>query len=147
MPIVLDAIQVGCCVTMSEVTGVQCKEKSRPPESAAVKEASSYTTEQLESYFESIFSISDTNGDGVLQPDEVATLLGLCGSNLSAEEIAQFVSAADTNHNGVIEYSEFVPVASKMLQSQKGTEVRKVAVMWHIFLLLCYGNYVVLILF
>ena len=82
-----------------------------------MKEASSYTTEQLESYFESLFSISDTSGDGVLQPDEVATLLEECGFALSAEEIAQFVSAADTNHNGVIEYSEFVPVATKMLQA------------------------------
>ena len=83
----------------------------------------------------------------MLQLDELKQLLGLCGFNLSAEEIAQFVSAADTNHNGVIEYSEFVPVVTKMLQSQKGTEVRKVAVMWHIFLLLCYGNCVVLSLF
>ena len=132
---------------MSEVAGVQSKEKSGPPESAALNQASSYTTEQLESYFENLFSISDTNGDGVLQPGEVATLLELCGFNLSTEEIAQFVSAADTNHNGVIEYSEFVPVASKMLQSQKGAEVRKVAVMWYRFLLLCYGNCVVLILF
>ena len=108
---------------------------------------STFKAEDLEKYFKSLFSISDTNGDGVLQPDELKTLLGLCGFALSAEEIAQFVSGADTNNDGVIEYSEFVPVASKMLQSQKGTEVRKVAVMWHIFLLLCYGNYVVLILF
>ena len=78
---------------------------------------SSYSAEDLEQYFSKLFSIADANGDGVLQPDELTQLLGLCGFNLSAEEIAQFVSEADTNHDGVIEYSEFVPVATKMLQA------------------------------
>ena len=89
--------------------------------------ASTFTTEQLESYLQKLFQIADVNGDGVLQPDELTKLLQMCGFELSAEEIAQFVSAADTNHDGVIEYEEFLPVASKMLQSQKGTKVGKFA--------------------
>merc|ERR1711966_506175 len=51
--------------------------------------------------------------------DELRTLLELCGFDLSAKEIEDFVSAADTNHDGVIEYDEFVPVATKMLKSKK----------------------------
>ena len=85
---------------------------------------SSYTVKQLESYLKGLFTIADVNGDGVLQPDELTKLLQMCGFELSAEEIAQFVSAADTNHDGVIEYDEFVPVASKMLQSQKALAQR-----------------------
>ena len=70
----------------------------------------------LEEYFSKLFSLADGNGDGVLQPNELANLLQLCGFDLSEAEIAEFVNAADTNHGGVIEYSEFVPVATKMLQ-------------------------------
>ena len=83
---------------------------------------SSYTAEQLEEYFKGLFSIADANADGVLQPDELEKLLQLCGFALSAEEIAQFVSEADTNGDGVIEHSEFVPVATKMLQATAHVE-------------------------
>ena len=113
---------------MSEVAAVQSmKTSGSPTNTAAALQASSYTTKQLDSYFEGLFSLSDVNGDGVLQPDELTALLEMCGFELSAEEIAQFVSAADTNHDGVIEYEEFLPVASKMLQSQKGREVSATA--------------------
>ena len=74
-----------------------------------------------------LFTIADANGDGVLQPDELTKLLQMCGFELSAEEIAQFVTEADANQDGVIEYEEFVPVASKMLKAQKGAKVRMFA--------------------
>ena len=82
---------------------------------------SSYKPEHLNAYLKQLFAIADANGDGVLEPDELRTLLELCGFDLSAKEIEDFVSAADTNHDGVIEYDEFVPVATKMmLQSKSG---------------------------
>ena len=92
--------------------------KRKPPN------PSDFKAEDLEEYFKGLFSIADANGDGVLQPDELKKLLGLCGFKLSAEEIAQFVSEADTNHDGVIEYDEFVPVATKMLQATAPKEKR-----------------------
>ena len=84
---------------------------------------SSYKPEHLNAYLKQLFSIADENGDGVLEPDELKTLLQLCGFDLSAKEIEDFVNAADTNHDGVIEYDEFVPVATKMLKSKKGSKV------------------------
>ena len=85
---------------------------------------SSYKPEHLNAYLKQLFSIADENGDGVLEPDELKTLLQLCGFDLSAKEIEDFVNAADTNHDGVIEYDEFVPVATKMLKS-KNKKIKK----------------------
>ena len=78
----------------------------------------------LDTYFTGLFAIADANGDGVLQPKELKRLLELCGFVLSAQQIAQFVSEADTNGDGVIEYKEFVPVATKMLQSSDSTKAQ-----------------------
>ena len=83
---------------------------------------SEFKAEGPEGYFKGLFSIADANGDGVLQPDELKKLLQLYGFALSAEEIAQFVSEADTNHDGVIEYNEFVPVDTKVLQATAHVE-------------------------
>jgi len=91
--------------------------KAKKQREGKLADPSSYNAEELEQYFSKLFSIADENSDGVLQPDELKKMLGLCGFNLSAEEIAQFVDEADTNHDGVIEYDEFLPVAIKMLQS------------------------------
>ena len=125
-----EMIRVDCCVMMPGVAGVQGPPEGMPkgppqgklPKAKKQREGkladpSSYNAEELEQYFSKLFSIADENSDGVLQPDELKKMLGLCGFNLSAEEIAQFVDEADTNHDGVIEYDEFLPVAIKMLQS------------------------------
>ena len=98
---------------------------------------SSYKPEHLNAYLKQLFSIADENGDGVLEPDELRTLLKLCGFDLSAKEIEDFVNAADTNHDGVIEYDEFVPVATKMLKSKKGSKV-SATVVWKQMLFWCY---------
>jgi len=86
-------------------------------------DASKYSPAELEMYFQGLFKVADANGDGVLELDELTTLLKLCGFDLSAKEIEDFVNAADTNHDGVIEYDEFVPVATKMLKSKKGSKM------------------------
>ena len=92
-----DLIRVACCVTTSEVVGIQGKKTSGPPKGVLPKakkqkelpHPSNFKAEDLEQYFKGLFSIVDANGDGVLQPDELKMLLGLCGFALSAEEIAQ----------------------------------------------------------
>jgi len=76
---------------------------------------SSFSPEHLEDYLSKMFSIADANGDGVLQPDELRRMLRLCNFALSEQEITEFVNAADTNHDGLVDYDEFVPVATKML--------------------------------
>merc|ERR1711871_910604 len=72
----------------------------------------------LERYLQKLFAVGDVNGDGVLQPEEMSRLLDLSGFNLSPSQVAAIVDAADVNHDGVIEYDEFVPVAIGMLQAR-----------------------------
>ena len=80
---------------------------------------SAFTMAELHQYLKDLFSIADANGDGILQLPELKQLLQLCGFELTAEQIANFVAEVDKNGDGVIEYNEFVPVMSKMLQESK----------------------------
>jgi Ca2+-binding EF-hand superfamily protein len=73
----------------------------------------------LENYLGKLFAVGDTNGDGVLQPSELARLLELSGFNFSPAEVKAVVSAADTNRDGVIDYEEFVPLAIEILNSRQ----------------------------
>jgi Ca2+-binding EF-hand superfamily protein len=75
--------------------------------------------EMLQRYLLKLFRVADTNGDGVLQPSELKRLLQLSGFNISNETVNEIVAEADTNHNGVIEYEEFVPVAMSILKAQE----------------------------
>ena len=60
----------------------------------------------LERYFQKLFQVADANGDGVLQPEELARLLELSGFNFSGAEVNELVDAADVNMDGVIDYDE-----------------------------------------
>ena len=71
---------------------------------------------ELEDYLKELFAIADTNGDGVLQPEEAQKLLSLSGLGISQEKIDQMIRNADLNGDGVIDYNEFVPLARALLQ-------------------------------
>ena len=60
---------------------------------------------------------------GVLDKAEFAKLLKKSGLNFSPQKIMRVMAASDTNDDGVIQYDEFVPVATKMLKSKKGSKV------------------------
>ena len=100
------------------------EEPSNQAAAQRISHASTFSAAELERYLRNLFSIVDATGDWVLQPQELTKLLQLCGFELSAIEIAEFVRVADGD--GVIAYNEFVRVASKMLQSQKGKKVSAV---------------------
>ena len=70
---------------------------------------------EAEEYLQQLFAVGDVNGDGVLQPSELADLLTMCGMKLSPDAVLDLVEAADLNHDGVIQYSEFVPTAVAMI--------------------------------
>jgi Ca2+-binding EF-hand superfamily protein len=73
----------------------------------------------LERYFKKLFSIADTNRDGVLQPNELQRLFQLSGFGFSKAQVDSLMAQADTNRNGVIEYEEFIPVAMSILSQQQ----------------------------
>ena len=70
-------------------------------------------------YLQGLFSIADTNGDGVLQPTELVKLLSMCGFELSSTQILDVMTEADVNGDGVIDYEELVPVAASLLKVVK----------------------------
>jgi Ca2+-binding EF-hand superfamily protein len=76
-----------------------------------------YSTAELGAYWQQLFLIADTNGDGVLQPVEFRALLECNGFRLSPGAVAGLFASADLNHDGVIEYAEFVPALVSLLQA------------------------------
>jgi len=90
-----------------------------PSSSGGLKEASGYSEADLKAYFAQLFSIADRNGDGVLQPDEIAELLELCGFNFEPNLVRKMIGAADINDDGVIDYNEFVDKFMPMMLDRR----------------------------
>ena len=55
----------------------------------------------------------------MLQPDEFQMLLESCGFGFDEETIQMLIDAADTNHDGVIEYNEFVPAMLGIMEAMQ----------------------------
>lgn len=55
-----------------------------------------------------IFQQFDSNGDGVIERSEFATLLAALESDLQGDEIDIALAELDRNANGVIEFQEFL---------------------------------------
>jgi Ca2+-binding EF-hand superfamily protein len=73
----------------------------------------------LERYLQRLFEIGDTNNDGCLDPQELAVLLVKSGLDFSWKVIRKIVKAADINHDGLIEYTEFVPMMLKIIWAEE----------------------------
>jgi len=78
-----------------------------------------YSTEHIVEYCQQLFSIADTNGDGVLQPSEFRILLQNCGFDFDDDTVSDMIEAADTNHDGVIQYEEFLPAMLSIMETKK----------------------------
>ncbi|KAK8516417.1 hypothetical protein V6N13_097707 [Hibiscus sabdariffa] len=66
-----------------------------------------------------IFHCFDTNNDGSLTQLELGSLLRSLGLNPTLEQVEALIQKADTNNNGLIEFSEFVAVLAAKLQPEK----------------------------
>merc|ERR1711937_600526 len=82
--------------------------------------------EMLERYLSKLFQIGDTNGDGVLQPQEFLELLTRAGLRFPAELVLKLFLEADVNHDGVIEYDEFMPAMLAVVAAMKEGGARAV---------------------
>jgi len=71
--------------------------------------------DMLESYLSEMFKIADTDGNGVLDPQEFESMLEMSGFDFDEIVVKQLMEAADVNKDGVIEYSEFLPIGMQLL--------------------------------
>jgi len=82
---------------------------------------------ELTSYLQRLFKIGDTNGDGVLQPAEFESLLRKSGFEFDDAMISKICEAADVNHDGLIEYDEFVPAIMALVHNTQPASAQAVA--------------------
>ncbi|KAJ8631971.1 hypothetical protein MRB53_025307 [Persea americana] len=66
-----------------------------------------------------IFRTFDRNNDGSLTQLELGSLLRSLGLKPSSDQLDALIQKADTNSNGLIEFSEFVALASPELVPEK----------------------------
>lgn len=56
------------------------------------------------------FKVFDKDGNGYITSDELGIVMTSLGERLSANELKQMMTEADTNGDGKIDYAEFVKV-------------------------------------
>ncbi|KAA3456354.1 hypothetical protein ERO13_A03G000039v2 [Gossypium hirsutum] len=66
-----------------------------------------------------IFRSFDRNNDGSLTQLELGSLLRSLGLNPSSDQVEALIHKADTNNNGLVEFSEFVSLMAPELLSEK----------------------------
>ncbi|XP_052765790.1 neo-calmodulin-like [Mya arenaria] len=59
------------------------------------------------------FKAFDKNGNGMIEASELRAIMQRCGQTLSDSEIEEMIKVADSNHDGKINYNEFVEFICK----------------------------------
>lgn len=67
-----------------------------------------------DSQLSSLFRLFDRDNNGTISADELQTVMSaVSGERVSQAEVAEMISEADTNNDGVIQLSEFITVMKK----------------------------------
>ena len=67
-------------------------------------------------FFQSLkeaFKIFDKNGNGYIEAKELKSVTTTLGSMLTEEEFDAFWEEADVNHDGKLDYEEFIKIMSQ----------------------------------
>ncbi|XP_077023997.1 uncharacterized protein LOC143689698 [Tamandua tetradactyla] len=70
------------------------------------------------------FALADKNGDNTIDAEELASVLKSLGYNPTEELLKTLIASMDTDHDGVINFQEFLEVMAKrmeMVGGQQGT--------------------------
>ncbi|XP_061353313.1 probable calcium-binding protein CML11 [Gastrolobium bilobum] len=97
------------------------------------KQAVNLDDEQIAELRE-IFRSFDRNNDGSLTQLELSSLLRSLGLKPSPEQLESFIQKADTNNNGLVEFSEFVAlVAPELLPAKSPYSEEQLRQLFRIF--------------
>ena len=72
--------------------------------------------EQVENHLSDLFEAADKNADGVVEPDELAQVLGSSGFHLLDANIQRVLEATVSDWDGMINYRELLPVVTQLLR-------------------------------
>jgi Ca2+-binding EF-hand superfamily protein len=77
---------------------------------------------ELEEQLIDMFQVADKSGDGVLDHQELMELLQAAQLQIHGDDVHLILAAADFNEDGRIEYKEFVPIATELVQVYQARE-------------------------
>lgn len=72
--------------------------------------------QQVDEYREA-FSLFDKDGDGTISAEELGTIMRSLGQNPSNEELLEIIHRGDLDHNGTIDFNEFLAMMSEMVRN------------------------------
>jgi len=98
------------------------KPTAAPPKGDSLPELHTVSTKVLEQYLHKLFDVGDTDKDGMLTLNEMTHLLVHAGLDFSWQVIRKIVEAADLNHDGLIDWSEFVPAMLQVIRAHNKQE-------------------------
>ncbi|KAI8087753.1 calmodulin [Gilbertella persicaria] len=74
---------------------------------------------QLLSEYRDSFSLFDKNGDGVIDSSELGQVMRSLGHSPSAEELKDMIDDLDSDHNGYVDFNEFLVLMSRVKGSEE----------------------------
>ena len=80
---------------------------------------------ELQGYLINLFKLADSNNSGMLNHDELESVLEAMDIHLTPFEITCVLQEVDMNHDGTIQYDEFVPLAVQLIEMYRISEVEK----------------------
>eukprot|EP00486_Rosalina_sp_Unknown_P001511 CAMPEP_0201574364 /NCGR_PEP_ID=MMETSP0190_2-20130828/18802_1 /ASSEMBLY_ACC=CAM_ASM_000263 /TAXON_ID=37353 /ORGANISM="Rosalina sp." /LENGTH=160 /DNA_ID=CAMNT_0048002503 /DNA_START=155 /DNA_END=637 /DNA_ORIENTATION=- len=82
---------------------------------SVAKRKSVELTEEQVGYLKDAFNWMDEDGNGTVEPEEVAAILKKLGFDLSKEEITDIMCSLDENGDGVMDFGEFKDMMNRRL--------------------------------
>ena len=83
------------------------------------------TDDELSEFIMDQFMKYDTDGSGYLDRKEFKALLTGTEMGLSKKDARRLLSEADENDDGVLEYTEFVPIMTEIVSNMRAKEVAR----------------------